>query len=699
MPNPTSQKRLTETFAGRAAALLLALIWLASMGMTDINAYSYLPTMAGLIVVVLLALSAMIRGARTVQLPWLAWCSLAIGGYFLARCLCSFDVVGSWREAGLILSCGVFYVAGIYAAQGRSLKPAVGVLLAAVLLHIVYFYLMKYTDLPLEWTGRPSFGPGGVNHRPVTLFVYKNQAGAFLMISGALLVASAWWSGSGKRIRLLVICAIGVASIVLSDACGTRSVLLLAPVLVSVALALWVVLKISSENKISVGVIFCCVMIFVGIGCFVCAVLFDSQLASWTMAIDTHDRYRTWGACCRFLHDAPPWGYGSNAVRWLLAPCYADSREIVNYAHNEYLQAWVDYGFIGLGGMLFIISSHMVRGSMVLLSPRTASVQKNLTALALLCVCGWAVASFVDFFWHHVSLASMTAFCAGVLASPFPRERRGRLIRVQVQGGAGKGFTAMLSCAIIAVCSWLVAQCAPVWGQQWLFARLSAPEQDEDGAQRLAIINSLLPQYPSHRLADTAYLLPGNSVWKEEEEMLLRVLKSNPRQLFMVAMLSRLYTEQGRYSEADALCRRYFPGDGLPLMGNSSWPYYYYDNLMHWGQYCMLHGDLSGAYSRMRYASAIYDRAGLYKVSFRPYDILFPTPEQNKYRERYLSARRQDIKLFETLGIEPDDSWMQPMEPGGKPALYRRYGLPDAAEREKVAEQERYSWRLLRQNP
>lgn len=694
VPNPISQKRLTETFPGRTAALLLALIWIASMSMTDINAYSYLPTLAGLVVVILLALSAMIRGARAVQLSWLAWCSLAIGGFFLARCLCSFDVVSSWREAGLILACGVFYVAGVYAAQGRSLKPVVGVLVVAVLLNMAFFYLMQHTDAPMEWTGRPAFGPGGENHRPATLLGYKNHAGSFMVLAGMLLVAAALWKGCPKR--MLLPAAVGVAAVVLSDSCGTRAVLLLAPVMAAVGWLLWVALKLHDTDKISLGVIVSGVVIMGGIVFGICALFFDKELASWVMNIDTHSRYRMWGECCRYLQETPLWGRGADSVPWLLNLSCAGTGSLVNFAHNEYLQVWLDYGLIGLGCMLFILFAHIVRGGYILLSPQAPFLQKLLASLALLCLIGWAAAAFVDYFWHQAALAAMTAFSAGALASPYPYMRRGRLCRVQVQGAAGKGVLAMVGCGAVACCAWLCSLFAPAWEQQWAFNQLAVGDADADGAQRLAIINTLLPQYPSHRLLDTAYTLPGKTPWPEQEQLLNRVLEANPHQLYMVAMLGRLYTEQGRYAEAEALYRRSFPGDGMPRMLNTSWPTFYFYNLILWGQDCWVRGDMPGAYSRMAYALNLLKNARI-TLGATPrycYDAWQSTPEQRAYWKTYVASRKQDVWVLKVLGTQPDDAWMQPMEPGGKPALYRRYGLSKKADREAVAEEERRAGRM-----
>ena len=42
----------------------------------------------------------------------------------------------------------------------------------------------------------------------------------------------------------------------------------------------------------------------------------------------------------------------------------------------------------------------------------------------------------------------------------------------------------------------------------------------------------------------------------------------------------------------------------------------------------------------------------------------------------FLKARKGDVALFRNLKVEKDDSWQQPLEPGGKPALYRAQQEP-----------------------
>lgn len=686
-----SQKRLTETFAGRAAALLLLLIWLAAMSMTDVNAYSFLPTLGGLAVVVLLALSALLRGAKMVRLTGLAWVSLGIGVYYLVRCLCSFDVVGAWREAPLILGCGVFYLSGVCAAQGRSMRPALLALAAALLLNMLFYWLMHDTALPVEWTGRPEAGPGGVNTRPVSLFVYKNQASAFFALSGMLLLAAALWHNM-RSVSRLALAALGLGSVLLSGCCGSRAGYLIVPLMACAIMVLWVVLRLYTQEKYGAGIFVGAFLVLLGMGLGIAQLFFEPGGLNFLASTDSHQRFGLWAQCCTLLPDAPLTGYGASSVPWLLAPFLElySNWSLANYAHNEYLQVWLDYGIIGLLGMVFIVGGHILNGFGALISEPVSPLRRCMTALAMLCLLSWFVASSVDYFWHQFSITAMTAFAAGVLASPYVREdrRRGTLVRVTLLGARGKAVLALLGTAVLCVCAWLIVLQYPAWSAQWRFNELSRGGADADGEARLALITELIPGYPSSRLMDTAYTLPGSGKpWTQEEACLRAVLRANPRQLFMAVQLGRMLTEQGRYAEAESVFRRYYIGDGMASRRTTHWPNFYVYNLFNWGHALLLSGDASGAYSRLAYALRVTDSLHINfaeRVLYR-HDAWYADEEMRRRWADYLAARRQDVALLEMLGTAPDDTWMQPLEEGGKPALYRRFGCADAAEREKVA--------------
>lgn len=674
---------MTETLTGRAACVLLALVWLVSMSVGDANAYSYVPMLAGLALVILLALSAMIRGAKVVRMSMTGWCSLAVGVYFLVRCLCSFSVVESWREASIILGCGVFYVAGVYAAQGRNLRPVLTVLTIAIVLNVLAFVYTHATDLPMEWLGRPLVGPGGLNHRPVTLFVYKNFAGTFLLITGMTVCALAWWARLSFMRRALLFLIGGIACYV-ATCCGTRSIYMLPPLMIPVVWTLWVVLRLYAEEKNGMAVYLSGFIIIVAVCVGIALFLLDPGVFSQIVAIDSHSRFEGWKDVCRFLPDAPLWGYGASSVQWLVLPYFCANYSSLNYAHNEYLQAWADYGVLGIAAMLGVLVVHLVRAFRVLGSEHTTASQRLMTVAAALVLIGWSVSSFVDFFWHNFAIAGMTAFSSGILASPYASAVRGRIKRPIPAGVFGKAPLALFAVAGCSLSIWLISLSFPVWVRQWEFNALSRVGADEDGTLRRAMIAELLPDYPSPALTDQYVRIPrSGDPWQEDVRLFRIALQGNPRQLCTVTMLGKTLTDHGLYEEAELLYRRYYPGDGPQSTLMMDWVSFYSLNLLSWGQACMAKGDVSGAYSRLAYGVNITK-----KTKFPAFDRTWRSDEHVwevngkllPHWGDYVRHRQQDVSVMEQIGATKDDSWMQPMEPGGKPSLYRRLGLPEVSD-------------------
>lgn len=680
---------MTETWTGRAACVLLAAVWFVSMGVADANAYSYTPLLAGLAVVILLALSAMIRGAKTVQLSKTAWLSLGVGAYFLIRCLCSPSVVESWQEAGTILGCGVFYVAGIYAAQGRSLRTVLLLLVIAGALNLVYFGLMHYTDVPMEWAGRPAVGPGSINNRPVTLFVYKNHAAAFLCMVGMLLFAAALWVKTCSGIQKFSLCALAMLCVLVSAECHSRAPYFMAPVMLIGGWVLWVVIKLYEDDKLGIGTILSGFVILGGVGISICSFLFEPDLLRFFEGIDSHDRFAIWRETCRLLPDTPAWGNGALSAQWLLTALPNPDVTyygIANFTHNEYLQVWVDYGIIGLCCMLFIISWHICRSIMVLSAEGTTSRQRLLTGIASLALIAWSLCCAVDFFWHHFAIAGMTAFAAGITASPYPYHniRKGIRRKVATQTALGKSMMAFIGAGTVGLCLWLNLHTWPAWEKQWEFNRLSRPGADETGEKRQAILSHLVPLYPATELMDQYFRIPRhNDDWRKECNLLQTTLAANPRQLHMAVMLAELLSRHGQYEEAEYIYRSHYPGDGADFTLNADWANMYALNLLRRGQALWASGKPSMAYSLLRYGLQITkSQTTAWRV-----DLVYRKDPHvwninGKYMpnwNRYLKARKQDVAVLRLLKVEPDDSWQAP-DASGKPALYRRYGAPESLE-------------------
>lgn len=675
---------MTETRTGRAACLLLALVWFVSMGVADVHAYSHIPLLAGLVVVVLLALSAMIRGAKTVQLSKTAWLSLGVGAFFLLRCLCSFSVVESWREASTILGCGVFYVAGVYAAQGRSPRPLMWTLFGALALNVLAFVLMRYTELPMEWGGRPEIGLGGNNHRPVTLFVYKNFAGAFLIVSGILITALALWFRQSTA-ACIMYGALGVCSVLLSAECGTRCIFLLAVILFSVGGLMWFILKIHEQESLRGSDIIIGFIFLSGCGILAGWIFMDPDGLSFFSSMNSDGRFAIWSLVCRALPEAPPWGHGACSVQWITLPYDTQSFRSVNYAHNEYLQAWCDYGIIGLFSMTVLLLWHGCRTFFILASESVSATRRRLTASAFLCCFAWSGVACVDFFWHHFALATMTAFALGIMASPYPAEerRKARRRKVLPQGPAGKSVLSLCCVLFVALSCWLVHQQWPVWTAQWEYNRIAS--SDKDGTARRQLLSSIIPRYPASELMNTYLLLPGRKTTdaNQETELLRTVLQANPRQLHIAMQLGTRLSESGMFEEAETLFRTYYPGDGPSNTRLADWATIYAKHLLRWGQHSIYTGEQARGYSLLSYAMNIVDKTQSDKNRRSRFGSQTWAPFGNAGDaewEKFLTSRRQDIRIMRMLHMEQERSWQRP-DASGKPALYQRHGAAESLEK------------------
>lgn len=693
MAESVSPRRLTDVFPAKAASCLLFLMWIAGMSMFDSNACSSFPLVCAMGMVALLVLSAMSFGGRAVRLSHLNWTALAVGGYFMVRCANSYATAESLVDSVLIL-CGVlFYVAGIYAAHARGIGKTVFCLGVAVGLNIVAFFLFREHLIPMEWTGRPRYGFSGENAVPVTLFVYKNFAAAFLCWGGVCLLGCALWCAFGRCLRLfLVLSALG--SMALSFCCGARDVYVMLPLLLAFLWCMHVVNTLYRNEKTGGLTWLCGAVLFVGGSILVYEFLFSGEAYKTLMSTDTHLRSLIWLNICHEAPAAPLWGFGAGASHWGIVHRFGEWAT-PNYAHNEYLQAWMDYGILGVSGTVLLLVSHSVTAFRQLASEHISAERRVLVSLSLLTIVAWAVCAVADFPWHHFSLVAVTAFALGIAASPYPHTKKSffsrrrwadnEVLPVRVQGHWGRGVLALLCVASAVYAGFLGTRLCRAWGAQWEYSAMFRTDGD-DATRRLDLLGNLLPEYPDSALMDQYYRFPLKISDRPRQEKLLNiVLAANPRQLYAVTMLADVLTREGRYEESERLLREKYVGDGMPFRCVMNWPSFYTANLLLWGRDELRKGHAAKAYSLLDYALNICSHPG-YGLGFRlAYRGNAPWCVSRTYKSWVQDLRKSaesDCRLLRMLGIEKDDSWMLPPASGGKPALYAVQGK-DASLRKK----------------
>lgn len=685
MQGQSVRKRFVESWAGAVSAVLLSVVWVAGMSVADGHASSAVPVLGGLSVVVLLALVGLCLGYRVVRMPWLAWVGLAALSFFVVRALASYSVLDGWKDASLALSAAVFYGAGVYAGQVKGSRWTVVLLVVALAANVGAMALMEPPRASLHWFGRPDVSLCGPNVGNTGLFAYKNFAALFFLMGGSLLFWRAVWQGSAGW-KSLLWGGIGAAGMAAAFLCDSRLPYVLLPLLVAAGWVLWLVVRLYHHEGIGV------MAALVGIAlltCFLVALydfFFGYVLMEALLGVDSHLRFEIWAALCQVVPSAPLWGYGAGASQWEILTLFGEW-ETPNYAHNEFMQLWADYGGIGVGAVLILLVCHVVQGFRAMGAESVDQDRRIKVAMALLLLSGMTLAAITDFVWHQFSLLGMTAFACGILASPFPHDplfsfhrrcwapgSRPSARPVRAQGIMGRIGVGALCVLLLGAMGWMACTLFPGWTSQWRYDGMVARHAGEK--ERHAFLVRAMEDYPDSRIMDHYVMLPFRERidWAEMEVGLRRALAANPRQLFTVTMLADCLDRQGKYEQAEEIFRRYYPGDGPARNILSSWPAFYAIHLLRWGEHCLGTGETAKGGDLLVYGLEICRRNMMSypDTSWRSGPRCWTDGGSPAYK-RFYQACQADGETFRSLGLRKDDAWRQVSPATGKPALYSRY--------------------------
>ncbi|MBQ4634855.1 MAG: O-antigen ligase family protein [Akkermansia sp.] len=684
--SPPVRKRLAESRIGVLLAACLSLLWLVSMAVVDGHASSFYPVSWVLAGVVVLAVCAQLLGYKVVSLSWTGWFGLLVGGYFAVRCAHSPSLVDSWFESGLIFGAFVFYMAGLYAGQTRGFALILWTLALAVILNVAALWLMGTTDASVHLFGRPEYTLAGLNTRNVTLFVYKNFAGLMLALCGGMMIWLVIWCRiKGLRAVLLALC--GVAGVVASFFCGTRVMLLEIPLLCAIGSFLWIFLTLYKGKSLNALQLMLGSGLLLLLAIFVVDCFLGQSMLEMAFGVDSHRRFMIWGEAWRIVGDAPPCGFGASSAQWLMAPLH-DEWALPNYVHNDYLQAWVDYGIVGLALMFLLLVALIVQGVRAMASDYVSDECKVKAAMALLGLGGIAAAAVTDFVWHNFAIVTFAAFCCGILATPFRHAplrlfdsrnwapgSKPQVPPLRAQTGVGKVVLLMGALGLCLMLVQLGLNLRHGWNAQWQYDKMVKQNATVD--QRRAFLVQTATHYPDSRMADEYALMGGgNMYWPAYEQMLKVVLEHNPLQIFTAAMLADVLGRQQKFHEAERVFRRYYPGDGPDNKLLNTWAAHYATHLFAYGQQLMSDNKREPALSMLMHADRI-TKAGSRPATF-PGALYRPGAQcwvngGTIHRRKFIENCRTDIVVLQSVGVQPDHSWKAPLEPGGKPALYSRY--------------------------
>lgn len=686
--------RFTDSLSGRFAALLLVLIGLSSMSQSTNFVYSHVPALLGMGLILLCVLYGLVRGYRFPSIPLMAWLSLGVGGYFFCRASVSYSQLEGANVMALVLGAAVFYIAGIYHGLAKRADAGLAIVLAlALLINALYWYLSQQGDLSLLWWGRPDVGLSGPNGRYTAFFFYKNIACVFFAAAGFYLLVRPIWLASWSWWRALAF-ILALSCIGLSFFCSSRAIYLILPPLLVLGWFIGLVLRLGSGKRMRWydGVY------ILGLLALLAGVIYDiaGQQIIWQKIaeIDTHSRTMIWGDLLQVIPQTPWYGFGAGASTWEIVPIFTEW-SLPNYAHNEYLQAWVDFGLIGLLCMLAILAWHLLRAWVSLTDTSLSHERRVQVAGALALLLSIAAYAFVDFPWHHFAVVSLTAFLCGILAAPRGEELRlrqffaatgSRLSLERHQTRAQRGWTTWVFCGFIllllAGTGDLLWRYAPVWKADWEYNSLEATEAAPE--IKMSCIKQATQRFPE---ADVAFWYCQQAYPKTQQgyqdlsQIWARCIQANPKQLIAATTQAEILSYLGHYEEAENLLRESYPPDGPNRHCLNSWPTYYGMNLLRWSNALYHQGEWSKSLSMARYAYRIDAKSHLtYNIAWRGnprQDTDFYKQQQqqrNKQRPAYMKKVLQRIKTLQRWGVEPDDSWQLPLRPNGPQSLYQRWG-------------------------
>lgn len=681
--------KFTESSMGKWAGWLLVFAWVVSLIQSDEHAYSAWPTLIAVIPVVGLFLISLLMNRRLVRMPIPAWISLAVGGWFLWRCSTSYSLIDSWKDSSLILIGMVFYLAGVYAADGCRGRIFIRVIAVALVLNLAAIVYLQRPDADVIWLGRSYVGIDGENAASTSLFIYKNFTALFLFVCGSSILF--WILCKLERgWRDVALALLALAGIAVSFNCGSRVVWLALPVFCLVGWILWLVFRMYEQKPVGWWSILVSVGIFVLCSIVCYDIFLGHHLFTLASDLNTHLRYHIWESASSIALHGPLTGYGAGALQWEIASVY-DEWHLPNMAHNEYLQAWLDYGIVGALLLLFIVVLHLARGMMTLTSEKIDPERRLKTMTALVAFFCILAAAWTDFVWHNIPLVAMTSFICGNLVAPFPYDVSGgglfskrwapgssaTLRPLRPQHKPGRCGLVLVSLGALIAVGGLSVCLQPAWFAQWEYR--SSILEFRSLPQQAAVIDRAFTHYPDSRVFELYLNHPGSDRGNRQklERMAREVLAANPRQLFTVTLLSELLRDTGRYAEAEQLLRNHYPGDGPDNTCLRHWSGFYSWNLLCWGRAEMLRGNYPHALSLLNYVGKMRKKSSVI-IKFGSYTRGdWYNPELVKRMKQIETSAKIDHVLLLSMDIQPDDSWQEPAETGGKPSLYRRWVFPE----------------------
>jgi tetratricopeptide (TPR) repeat protein len=293
------------------------------------------------------------------------------------------------------------------------------------------------------------------------------------------------------------------------------------------------------------------------------------HLGSWAVAGRAggdNGRLEFTSMALELIAEKPITGGGSRSFffnsikKWNVTQLYEGSGDI-QYVHNEYLQAAVDYGLVGLALLLLLLGIAMFRGvAFIAVSGKDKGGDAGLALGAMAALCGMGVQAFFSFVYHVLPDIMLMGCCVGLLANqtwPLAKNR----VSVQPENRLpwGRGLVASLLGIAVACFAWRDAFA-------WLTLRPGFDFSKPPVEEQVARLQGALQVRPDFRvMSELSKILVkmnrGENQSPETKQKRLETaivvqqaaVKRAPNSYQDILNLALMYDSVARYEEAEPL--------------------------------------------------------------------------------------------------------------------------------------------------
>lgn len=319
------------------------------------------------------------------------------------------------RSDGLLLAGAVMSFWWIWSSRAHKLLPVLGIIWGLVLVNVAVACVQKYINVDFY----PIYGQRATTTYPSGLYLHYNHFANFMLGAGLFSFGVAmagrfarWVKGCAFFIYLLCFFGVYLATsrgAWLGLGCGS-----------AVVIVGWLVFLLREKKP------------YAGASLVAAAVLAPVLIiGAWNVgnrAVAERSggdsgRLEMSSMALEMIQEKPLWGGGSRSFffdsirKWDAKEMYVGSGD-VQYVHNEYLQAAVDYGLVGLALLLMVFGLVMFRGVAFLsMGSKEQTGDEGLTLGAMAGLFGMGVQAFFSFVYHVLPDVMLMGMLVGVLVA------------------------------------------------------------------------------------------------------------------------------------------------------------------------------------------------------------------------------------------------------------------------------------------